>query len=203
MPKSYKWDAERGRYLYSSGRVVPKKRVAEAMYEAAGNAGKRMQKLSRSLQSGSITRAQWLAEMRGEVKSVHLYSGAASRGGWDAMRSTDFGRVGQRVRTHYAHLDRFAAELKEGLPLDGRFLARTDMYGSAGRQTFMLVDQAENRERGMTEERSLLSGLASCDECVSEAGTDWAPIGSLQPVGSRTCMSNCTCFFEYRRGGAR
>jgi hypothetical protein len=52
--------------------------------------------------------------------------------------------------------------------------------------------------RGAEEERSILGATDSCEECIEEAEKDWSPIGSLIPVGSRTCLSSCKCVFDYR-----
>ena len=59
--------------------------------------------------------------------------------------------------------------------------------------------EAEKRA-GMTEERNFLEPDADhCQECWDEAAKGWSPLGTLIPIGERTCLTKCQCKFEYRR----
>ena len=56
--------------------------------------------------------------------------------------------------------------------------------------------------QGYTEYRNVL-GLAEkhCDgagSCLGESSRGWVAIGSLIPIGARTCGGNCLCSYEYR-----
>jgi hypothetical protein len=198
-PSRYRWNAASARYIDASGRFVPRSFVRDELDLALEAAQQRMAALAESLRDGTVTLDDWIVEMRRAIKEVHLYSAAASRGGWAQMSQADYGRVGQLVREQYGYLENFANEIATGLVLDGRFLARVALYGSAGRRTFHKTERADMEQRAMDEERSLLNPADHCGECVAEAGKGWQPIGSLIPIGERTCKVNCKCDFEYRR----
>ncbi len=195
----YRWNQTAGRYVDGRGRFVSREAVTNAMYDAADNAGKRMATASKKLRDGKLTIQQWQLQMRAEIKTVHLFSGAGAKGGWAQLSQADFGRIGQRIREQYRFLDRMATQIANGTQkLNGTFIRRSELYGNAGRQTFMLVERADKESRGMTEERCLLRGSQHCAECPGEAAKGWVPIGTLVPVGGRICNQNCRCIFEYR-----
>lgn len=203
----YRWNAKSARYLDARGRFVSRAAVREEIDHALGSARQRMAGISESLRTGAIGLDDWYAEMRRAVKQVHLYSAAAAKGGWAQLTQADFGRVGSLVREQYRFLNRFAQQIvgtgdatgdAGGLPLDGRFLRRVSLYAEAGRATYHKTERAEMEVRQMDEERSVLNPADHCDECIQEAEKDWVPIGTLIPIGERTCQTGCRCTIEYR-----
>ena len=81
---------------------------------------------------------------------------------------------------------------------DGTMLRRAVMYGLAGKKTFALLRGIGAAAQGYDEEHSELGAAEHCDECVGESERGWVEIGSLIPIGWRTCMSNCACKMQYR-----
>lgn len=158
-----------------------------------------MRTLSNELAANRITIQWWQREMRTALKNAHIYSAAAARGGFAQMGNAEYGQVGQRLRQQYRYLDRFAREIEEGLPLDGRFMSRTELYAQSGRATFHEHDAEVQADAGMEFERSIISsGADNCQGCVDEAERGWVEIGSLRPIGTRDCLSRCLCTMEYR-----
>jgi hypothetical protein len=198
-PSRYRWDARVGRYVDARGRFVSRAFVRAELDRAIESATQRMAPLSESLRDGNISLADWIIEMRRDIKQVQLYSAAAAKGGWAQMSQADYGRVGQLVREQYRFLEGFGNDIAAGLPLDGRFLRRVALYAGAGRRTFHKVEQFEMEARAMDEERSVLNPADHCDECVAEAAKGWQPLGSIVPIGERTCKGGCKCDMEFRR----
>ena len=90
------------------------------------------------------------------------------------MTPADYGRAGQRIRQQYAFLNAFASQVASGQqPMDGRMVARAELYGQAGRSTYHLTERGEMEVRGMTEEQSIIHPADSCDECIAEAEVGW------------------------------
>lgn len=194
----YRWNEASGRYITANGRFVPQASVRRALDGALQRAQTRFVGIANDLRESRISLTEWERRMREAVKDVHLYSAAAARGGWAQMSAADFGRVGRIVRDQYTFLNRFAADIASGAPLDGRFLQRVELYAQSGRRTFHLTERFLARARGMTEERSVLHPAEHCAVCVAEAARGWVPIGQLIPIGERTCLSRDQCSLEFR-----
>lgn len=194
----YTWDATAARYRGANGQFVARRQIRAALDATFKNTNARVELLSVQLRDGELSLDSWWAEMRATVKDVHLYSTAVARGGWDRVTQADYGRVGRLVRDQYAYLDRFVADIEAGLPLDGRFLRRVELYVQSGRRTYYDALSRELDERGYDEERSVLHPADHCAECVSEAVLGWQPLGQMIPIGERTCLSNCRCHAEFR-----
>lgn len=197
---AFSWDPQASRYRGPGGRFLSRTQVVGALNDTLDRTRKKLNEVARQLQAGQISLTSWQRQTRGLVKSIHLYSAAAARGGWDQLGPADFGRLGARIKAQYRYLDRFARQLASGDVdyLGDGFLNRVDLYGQAGRATFMLEERADRKAKGYTEERSILNAADHCLDCLSEAAAGWSPIGSLIPIGSRQCRANCRCDFDYR-----
>jgi hypothetical protein len=192
-----------GRYRDASGRFVPESAVRVAV-DAVTDAGtERIADLTRQLQAGTLPLARWQQQMSVELKTLHVATAMVANGGRQQMAPSDYGRVGARLREQYQFLGQFAADLASGKqPLDGRLLARAELYGQAARAGF----EAERRRlagiRGESEERNVLHPADHCRECLSETARGWVRIGTLVPVGQRICRTRCHCTIRTRKGAA-
>lgn len=189
-----------GAYRGANGRIISQAQVREALdgyVDASQNVSRDLGIL---LRDGNISLADWQLQMRAHIKDVHLAAAAAQRGGWQNMTQADFGRVGQRIREQYRYLDNFAKQIADGTqPLDGRFLVRSQMYTDAAVATYDRFETNAFNNAGFDEERSILEpGARHCGECESEAARGWQPLGSIKPIGERTCLTRCRCTKEYR-----
>lgn len=162
-----------------------------------------MQSLTQQLIDGRLSLAQWQAAMMAQIKQVHLLGASVAMGGWHSLDQSDFGWIGQRVRSQYAYLRGFAADLAAGRQkLDGQALARTTLYAEAGRQTHRAAEQRAARQRGLLEEMNRLGAADHCPGCLSQSSRGWVAIGSLVPCGSRECLTRCHCSLQFRTRAA-
>lgn len=197
----YKWNAKAGRFVGPSGRFVPREDVRRALDHALERGDLDARALARGFQSGALDIVEFERSMKRLVKSVHIYSAAAARGGFKQMRASDYRLLEAILRNQFKYLDRFVGQLKSGqVVLDGRFLNRAELYSEAARGTYGAFDSAVHSDLGFNLERSNLHRADHCDECPREARKGWQPIGSLVPIGSRVCGVRCRCSMEYRRG---
>jgi hypothetical protein len=211
------WDETRGEYIAlavivsatgaiiaRAGEAVAYELVLDAIEFSILSAQTSMRSLGAQLQSGSINLAQWQAGMMQEIKILHTASAAVSRGGWQQMAASDWGWVGSEIKKQYQYLDGFANDIFAGLPLDGRFLQRLDLYGRAGRTTASQINRRMQDEKGFVEERRILGAADHCNDsaqrqgCLELAAMGWQPIGTLPEIGGATCHQNCRCHFVYR-----
>jgi hypothetical protein len=124
---------------------------------------------------------------------------AAARGGWAQMSQSDWGYTGALIKRQYQYLDRFALDIQTGKQrLDGRLLQRARMYGKAARSSYEQMRRREMVKLGKTEERRLLGPAEHCPGCLIEADKEWRPIGTLAPIGSQECRTECKCYFVFR-----
>jgi hypothetical protein len=197
-PSRYVWEPRASRYRDSRGRFVPATAVRAELDKSIEQSGQTVRALSEQLQRGEINLRQWQLGMIDEIRSSQLAAIASSKGGFAQMTQADYGWAGQRIREQYSYLDNFARQIASGEQrLDGTFPMRAEQYVKASRASHEAMRRREAGKRGDTLERSLLHPADHCDQCVSEAGRGWVPIGELIPVGSRTCMNNCRCTTEF------
>jgi hypothetical protein len=194
----FRWDAAVLRYRAPSGRFVPQTAVRQAVDQVVSAGTQRVASLTQQLTAGAIDVPSWQQQVATELKSLHLATATAAKGGWSEMAPSDFLAVGRQLKVQYTFLRGFAADVASGKqPLDGRAVARAMLYGKAARGTFQETGRTKQRERG-GEERRVLSAVESCEDCVSIAAEGWSAIGSLPAIGDSVCRQNCRCEFEYR-----
>jgi hypothetical protein len=202
-PRGYRWNPTLKRYIAPNGRIVGTGQVRSALDEALRNADVRTRALAEQLRSGSISLAGWEREMRIMVKDVQLYGAAAAAGGWAQLTPSALGRVGSLVREQYDRLYQFTLDVATGRQrLDGTLTNRATLYSQQGRRTFYKQMDAEMSDAGFDEERNVLGASEHCDECVEQTSRGWVEMGSLVPIGERTCLSRCNCAIEYRRSAS-
>lgn len=198
-PGRYGWNAASARfYDRATGRYVSRDTMRLGLDDVLAAAEAEVRAASDQLRSGAIDLAEWQRVMRDVVKETMLDAEALARGGWEQLTPADFGRVGQAVRAQYAYLDGFTADIRSGLPLDGRFLSRAAMYAKAARPFFHDEQAQLLADTGYTEERNVLHAAEHCGGCVDMTALGWVPIGTLIPIGERDCLGNDRCTVRYR-----
>ena len=203
---AYSWNERAGRYIdRATGRFVAFSAVERIMEGDVRAASANMRVISEQLRNGEISLASWQSGMMTDIRRIHLAEAMAARGGWRQMTQSDYGWVGQRIRTQYDYLNKFAGEIANGTqPLDGRFLLRVDLYASAGRTTFQEMRRRYEASKGKTMERRVLAPAEHCTTqgalmgCVELAALGWQPIGFMPPIGETPCIVNCKCHYEFR-----
>lgn len=197
----YRWSEKAGQYVRRNGRFVPRSEVRRAIDTALLAEQKRTRTLARDLRAGRITLGKWRTEMRDVIKTVHVYSAAASKGGWAQLTQADYGRIGQIVRGEYGHLERFARQISRGDPRakGGRLDARAMQYAEAGRDTYHQTERAVARAVGYRFERNLLHPADHCAGCLGETARGRVRIGELIPIGRRNCLRRCRCSLAFSR----
>ncbi|HEU4649021.1 MAG TPA: hypothetical protein VFS33_08180 [Gemmatimonadales bacterium] len=198
-PRSrFDFDARSGQYRdRASGRFVARRWIRQELDTALDRAARRARDLVGDLRERRITLEQWHLEMKRLTKSAHLFGAAAAKGGWAQMGSADYGRVGQAVRDQYKWLERFADQVRAGLPMDGRALQRAELYVLSSRSLYHRVERLEMQSRAMRYEKSELHAADHCRQCLDEAARGWVPIGEFVPVGQRECRARCRCTVSY------
>jgi hypothetical protein len=195
------WDEPSGRFRDpKSGQFVSEARVRSAVDGVADAASDRMAAASARLLSGELSLGAWQTEMQATIKLAHSGTAVIAHGGAEQMTFSRWGSVGQTIRGEYGYLRQFAADIASGAqPLNGSLTSRARQYGQAARVTFERTYSRGQQQRGYRAERNILHPAEHCAACQSETARGWVPIGSLIPIGQRTCRGNDRCSISYRR----
>lgn len=157
--------------------------------------------LAKRLIDGTITPAQWQMEMREFIRTIHREATIVAYGGRYNVTQAAWGYEGYLVKLQYQYLDGFMQDILNNPDawLNGRLLTRMRLYERAEWSTFEAMLRFQKREQGFTEERRELGVADHCPGCLEQAGKGWQPIGTLDPIGSQDCYTNCHCVFRYRK----
>lgn len=218
LTPGFRWNPDlrhgAGGYIAPNGRAVSDVAVRGAIDDYLDNKAAQIRSLALQLQNREISVGQWQKRMEQEIANVHLANLAASKGGWSQLTPADYGRVGQLVKQELGGLKKWskdgkqkggglralAADIEAGLPLDGRFLNRAQMYAQAGRHTYELVRLRDMKAKGFTHARSIRHARDSCAGCLTQAAAGWQLIDDFVLPGERDCLRDCKCTVEYRKG---
>jgi len=196
----FTWDADAGRYRTADGKLVKESAVRSGLDTVIAAQAATMRDASSQLVDGRLSLASWTVLMLARIKEIHLVALAAAAGGWQNLEQSDFGWVGQRLRSQYRYLVRFSIEISSGRQkLDGTVMSRAAMYAAAARDTHREAQRRLARARMLAgEEKSNLGVADHCKLCIQEARKGWQPFGTLLAIGKRTCLANCRCWFTFR-----
>jgi hypothetical protein len=156
---------------------------------------RRARALANELAEGRLAPADWRDATAAVVRDAHATAAVAAAG----PDGVDPGALSEVVADQLRYLDDFAADVASGeQPLDGRLLARAEMYAQAANATYEETRRGVKVAEGLRWERRVLGrGSEHCDDCKELAARGWQPVGTLPPVGSTRCIVNCTCRFQY------
>ena len=193
----YRWNKAAQRYTVN-GRFVSGAEVRQAVAQVMERGRAQIRILGRQLAAGQISVAHFQREMMEKLKTLHIVSAAAARGGLGQLSATEYGRIGARLRDNYRRLDRFAGAVADGRMSPRQIIARADMYAGNARQAFENEKRISVTEAGYEQERRILGAAEHCPDCIRAAALGWQTIGTLPPIGATRCISNCRCRFIYR-----
>lgn len=205
MPNNpFQWDPSVGQYRAPNGRFVPRETIRRVIDDILDREAREVEQLARQLRSGSITLEDWRSRMRSAIKSIHLYSAAAARGGWAQISQVQFGQLGRVIRSEYAYLEKFARGISDrSVPLDAFFIDRAQQYAQAGRDTYHQIEQRVMSDAGFeTYENIIDTAAENChgaNSCTEQTARGRVPIGELIPIGRRRCLRKCRCHLKYYR----
>lgn len=191
----------------------------EQLDRAAGqwreHGGDAMAFIARRVGAGAIDPAQFQAEMRTEVKSLHVRMAVLGNGGTrEGMTPHDWGVVGHECRVQYEYLNNFTQEIiqRAQLAASGAIDPRTGqpyvmysaaylenrarLYAKAGRHIYERIRTEKDGVAGDALIWTLHSD-APCATCIDREGTvarrDSIP---FWPGKGTICIVNCQCTWE-------
>lgn len=157
-------------------------------------------RLAQQLAAGAITLEAFSSLMATSITDAAASSAIATWGiNWQSngiLKAIHDDYVAQELNW----LSRFVAGLLDGSILfDGNLMRRAAMYGLSAYVLFTSLQELWATTSGYTHEQNVLGIAEHCDGCIAETGKGIVPIGSLAPIGTRDCLSNCRCRILYYR----
>jgi len=198
---AWSYDRKTGRYRDERGRFLSKAAVGKLVDGRIYKLEAQLKQFTRMLIDNSITLEQWQGSVREAIKNAHIQAGIIGHGGKASMGSTQYGRIGQRLRAEYAYLQGFVRDLLDGRMSAPMALARIGLYAQSVRGSYWEGTEAREQQRGFSLMRRILDAQAEhCQECIDYAARGMVPIGSLPMPGQRcSCRSRCKCSVTYYR----
>jgi hypothetical protein len=128
-----RYDPRTRQYVDARGIFLPRRRVEEAIAAQAEASGARMNAGGVALRERRISRAQFQLVMEEEIRNLVTAQAAIGAGGFAQLSQADALWIGRQVKFHLQKFEKFKRDIASGRygkggDLDGRFLARVEMY---------------------------------------------------------------------------
>ena len=183
-----------------TGRFVSTEKVRQISQQTINARIQKTDNITRDLLQKKITVSEWEEKMSFEIKdlTIQLY-----RIGKPDMNASDYGRIGQMLRTQYARLRKFSRDIILGTQSEAQILNRSKMYVAKSREAF---EEGNRRGHALINrwEKRIITKKESCQECLFYESASWQPIGTLpRPTEKCTCRANCGCYFVFSNSRTR
>lgn len=197
---SFFWDPISRQY-YRGSQPVQWSEIRTVMDDALNQSQLRVREATRQVAQGLLHPITWREGVSAEIALSHLALASIAQGGLFEMSVNALHRVSQEVASQLSFFNDLLRQVEQGsLVIGEALLGRAAMYASAAWGSFYELEREIMLVRGMTHERNILEPSAeSCDGCRAESDRGDVPIGDLVPIGSRDCLSNDRCHYEYSR----
>ena len=191
-----------GRYYTMSKGLVPRGGIVSAMNRSLRVNTPTMNHLCTRLRDGSISLRGWQTAMKNHIVQSNVAAGIAAAGGVASLTPSHLAIIREQIVFQLGHLEALAIGISNGMKLDGTVCRLSRMYLNSARGTYHLIDGVAMFGAGFTEYLNILgSGEAHCTgggSCPEVTERGWQPVGTLPPIGTRKCLSNCLCSWRYR-----
>lgn len=197
--KEYLYDPKSGQYRYKgSGRLVPERILRNDISTISNKTRNDMRELALKLKNGTISLKYWYNQSQKVMKAAYLNAWLVNIGGkknFDAMERLKFAEF---IQKQFLYFDRLLIEIQTGKqPLNGFFVNRAGMYGSATRAIYQNKRRLKMIEQGYKYGRRIRTAKESCVDCIAEARRGIIRIERMLPIGDSICRSNCHCYQEF------
>ena len=183
-----------------TGRFVSERSVRDGVDRMADLASQRMGDAAARFRSGELSIGQFQTTMLETIRDSQISAALAAYGGRQNMDASRWGLVGQQIRVQNLYARQMIADVLNGKqPMNGRLDARARMYGQSARTLYENIRRRESARAGLTFEQNHLHAKESCEQCIAMTRQGRVPIGTLIPVGQRTCRASCRCTLSYSR----
>lgn len=187
------WD--RSRSLYGTRTALLSREWLVGQYDAALSLLRNdLRGMATRFMSGSLGMGDFRLLARREIETAMWEAAMILHGPGVVYDPALMNVARQMIQDQFAWLDgMFNDVLSSRQKLDGSLARRSGMYSGAGWSALFEFWRWLARSEGKQYEENVLGDAEHCGGCVEETAKGKVPIGTLVPVGQRTCLSNCRC----------
>lgn len=144
-----------------------------------------------------------------------IVAGAMALVGPRPLTGSELQQAERQAVVQDAYIDKFLADMMRPYPINpsatttvvvspppitpNQFIARAESYGACvWGYAQEIARETIRREAVFDEEHLVLGDAEHCEQCLADNARGFVPIGTLGPIGSRECRTNCACRFVYR-----
>ena len=195
------YDQRTGRYRNEKGRFLSQKAVEALVDGRIDKLDTTLRRVTKMMAEGNITLDQWQGSVREAIKAAHIQAAIIGHGGKDSMGASEYGRIGQRLRSEYAFLQNFANEILSGRISAPMAVARISLYAHSVRGSYWQGLELRKQSEGYGMMRRILDPQAQhCSDCPAYAARGIVPLGTLPMPGQRcACRARCRCTVQFYR----
>ena len=194
--QGWTWDGDLGLYVDDDGEAVGLDVVLELTYEELDRIKNEVDQLTEELEESEDveTWERKLAELAAAAAALFFLLGIGTR---DAVTDEHEELVSDRLKAQYEFLRQFSNDILDGnLTIDG-IRARANLYPQDDQLLYSEAQELAHDAEVFGYYRNVLGGCDHCTECPDESAKGIVERGQLTPIGSRLCLWNCCCMFEY------
>lgn len=195
------YDQRAGRYRNERGRFLSQKAVETLVDGRIDKLDATLRRVTKMMAEGNLTLDQWQGSVREAIKAAHIQAAIIGHGGRDSMGASEYGRIGQRLRSEYAFLQNFANEILGGRISAPMAVARISLYAHSVRGSYWQGLELRKQSEGYGMMRRILDPQAQhCSDCPAYAARGIVPLGTLPMPGQRcACRARCRCTVQFYR----
>ncbi|GAB4528053.1 MAG: hypothetical protein OHK0046_46520 [Anaerolineae bacterium] len=128
----------------------------------------RVQVLAERLGQGELSPREFIAQMRIEVRTLHIFGMAAGKGGFTNLSAADSEAIERAVREQFRYLERWGRQLEQMSTLNAAQVGnRARLYGGAANET---LERAADVAVGLP---TLPFYPGKDTECMTNCGCRW------------------------------
>ncbi len=200
----YDFDKQKRAY-FDGTEYVSRVALRELIDKLLDHTKREATRIAQRFDAGDITAAEFELLMRELLRDAHVVSGTVGRGGRERMSFSDWGKIGNKIRSQYEYLAKFRAKLERGALSKAATVSRARSYIGAVYTSFadgVATAYEEAKASGFVPKgdmvRLVQNSKEGCEECNNDAAEGWIPEADMSPLFTRICGDYCLCELEWK-----
>lgn len=155
--------------------------------------------ITEALVRGAVRLASWWRSFRDALVPGHFAGAMAVLNDAGEPTPADLQAIADESNRQGAFLWRFRGQIQAAEHVLGpESVNRATLYSHAIWATAQAVQRGGKVRDGYQSEMNHTGIADHCDQCLEQSNLGWVPIGSLIPIGQRTCGPRCKCWITYK-----
>jgi hypothetical protein len=193
---SFRWNAQRQRYVITSGagkgQFLSPVAVKALVEDAIALHQKYANDITEKMFAQKLDVGSWELEIAQLLRQVSIWQYSIGIGGIGKLESRDYGIIGNQLRGEYSYLRAFSNDIISGELSEAQIRARLNLYFNKTRALYERGRREGHRNNGYIWEKRSLNSQQECADCSAYSRMGWQIIGTLPGIGeSCSCKSNC------------